>query len=826
MCYGLTNPAARPRGRVGGQSPAGGRSQDHRRFGAWATTSSPRCPGAIPFGGLDADDPLAFKVYQPDRLVLGKRMEEHLRIGVCLWHSFAWDGRDMFGAGTLDRPWLAPGRDPMDGGPREDGRGLRVPRQARRPVLLLPRRRRRARGRDLRGVQRQPRRARRRGRSATRSAPACGSCGAPPTCSPTRATRPAPPRTPTRRCSPTPRRRSGTCSRSPSAWAARTTSCGAGARATTRCSTPTCAARASSSPGSCTSSPSTSTGSASRARCSSSPSRWSRRSTSTTTTPRPSTASSSGTASTGEYRLNIEANHATLAGHCFHHEVAYAVANGMFGSIDANRGDPQNGWDTDQFPNSVEDLVMPLYEILKGGGFTTGGFNFDAKLRRQSIDRTDLFHAHIGGIDTLARALLIAADMLEAGTLASMVEAALRRLGRRRWARDPGRSDVAGGPRRAGRGGRDRPARGQRPPGAVRERGEPATSGEPADGGAGGRPRDRRLDDGDQGGPRRRGRDPSSASPRASTRSSSRIRCGASRTRRLVDRRRSGDPRRPGRDRGRPVDDRGRRASRGRCTASCCSTRRTGSSGRRSCGTTSGRARSATLIRQALGPERLIADHGQRRPHGVHGAEARLGPRPRARRLGPGRPRAAAQGLRPAAADRRARPRQGRRGGHPPVRPGGARLVGRGARGAGRSRAAWLPPTFEGPEVTGVVTAGGGGGDGAARGHARRRRRRRPGGERGGRRRGGAGPDGALAGDVGGRLRHDRRAALRTGGPRPRLLPRGAGPLAPHVGDALGRRQPALVPGRDGARSLVRRPRGRRPRTFRPEATGCRSCRT
>jgi xylose isomerase len=124
----------------------------------------------------------------------------------------------------------------------------------------------------------------------------------------------------------------------------------------------------------------------------------------------------------GEYRLNIEANHATLAGHSFHHEVAYAVANGMFGSIDANRGDPQNGWDTDQFPNSVEDLVMPLYEILRYGGFSTGGFNFDAKLRRQSLHRTDLFHAHIGGIDTLARALLAAADLVERGTLAAIVE--------------------------------------------------------------------------------------------------------------------------------------------------------------------------------------------------------------------------------------------------------------------------------------------------------------------------------------------------------------------------------------------------------------------
>jgi xylose isomerase len=118
-----------------------------------------------------------------------------------------------------------------------------------------------------------------------------------------------------------------------------------------------------------------------------------------------------------EYRVNIEANHATLAGHTFHHEVAYAIANGIFGSIDANRGDYQNGWDTDQFPNSVDELSLAMYEIIRNGGFSTGGFNFDAKLRRQSMARTDLFHGHIGGIDTLARALLVAADMVERGTL-------------------------------------------------------------------------------------------------------------------------------------------------------------------------------------------------------------------------------------------------------------------------------------------------------------------------------------------------------------------------------------------------------------------------
>jgi len=119
----------------------------------------------------------------------------------------------------------------------------------------------------------------------------------------------------------------------------------------------------------------------------------------------------------GEYFVNIEGNHATLGGHSFHHEVAYAVEHGVLGSIDANRGDHQNGWDTDQFPNSVEEMSLVVYEILKGGGFTTGGFNFDTKLRRQSMDRVDLFHGHIGAMDTLAQSLLVAAQLIDDGGL-------------------------------------------------------------------------------------------------------------------------------------------------------------------------------------------------------------------------------------------------------------------------------------------------------------------------------------------------------------------------------------------------------------------------
>ena len=122
-----------------------------------------------------------------------------------------------------------------------------------------------------------------------------------------------------------------------------------------------------------------------------------------------------------EIKVNIEANHATLAGHSFHHEIATAIALGIFGSVDANRGDPQLGWDTDQFPISVEENALVMYEILKAGGFTTGGLNFDAKVRRQSTDKYDLFYGHIGGMDTMALALKIAAKMLADGQLDRLV---------------------------------------------------------------------------------------------------------------------------------------------------------------------------------------------------------------------------------------------------------------------------------------------------------------------------------------------------------------------------------------------------------------------
>jgi len=124
-----------------------------------------------------------------------------------------------------------------------------------------------------------------------------------------------------------------------------------------------------------------------------------------------------------EVKVNIEANHATLSGHSFEHEISLAQALGIFGSIDMNRGDPQLGWDTDQFPNNVPETAMAMYHIIKGGGFTTGGLNFDAKVRRQSLTPEDLFHAHIGGMDVSARALLIAERLITEGRLTAEVDA-------------------------------------------------------------------------------------------------------------------------------------------------------------------------------------------------------------------------------------------------------------------------------------------------------------------------------------------------------------------------------------------------------------------
>ncbi len=375
----------------------------------------------IGFGGLGSTSSLAFKVYEPDRLVLGKRMEDHLRVGVCFWHSFAWPGTDMFGSGTLDRPWITEPMDPMDAARMKMAAAfefftkLGVPWYCFHDRDVAPDGRSFAEFRanldaladDAAAYQE---------RTGVRLLWGTANLFSHPRYAAGAATNPDP---------------------AVFAYAAAqvknmlevTQRLGGenyvlwGGREGYDTLLNTDLRREA----------------AQLARFLHLVAEHKHKIGFTgmlLIEPKPmeptkhqydfDSATVHGflvrNGLDGEYRLNIEANHATLAGHSFHHEVAYAVANGMFGSIDANRGDPQNGWDTDQFPNSVEDMALPLYEILRAGGFTTGGFNFDAKLRRQSMHRTDLFHAHIGGIDTVARALLVAADMLQEGTLARMVD--------------------------------------------------------------------------------------------------------------------------------------------------------------------------------------------------------------------------------------------------------------------------------------------------------------------------------------------------------------------------------------------------------------------
>ena len=122
-----------------------------------------------------------------------------------------------------------------------------------------------------------------------------------------------------------------------------------------------------------------------------------------------------------DFKLNIEVNHATLAQHTFEHELTVAANDNMLGSIDANRGDYQNGWDTDQFPNNIEETARAMMVFLKAGGLQGGGVNFDAKIRRNSTDLEDLFHAHIGGADTFARGILVADKVLNDPAFSSIV---------------------------------------------------------------------------------------------------------------------------------------------------------------------------------------------------------------------------------------------------------------------------------------------------------------------------------------------------------------------------------------------------------------------
>ncbi|MDP9424137.1 MAG: xylose isomerase [Pseudomonadota bacterium] len=377
-------------------------------------------PDRIEFGGLTSREPLSFKVYEPDRLVGGKRMEDHLRVAVCLWHSFNWPGSDVFGAGTFDRPWLTAGNDPMTAARDKVDAAFEFIEKLGAPFFCFHDRDVAPEGASF---------AESRSNLEAMLAHIEGHMA-----------------------------RTG----AKLLWGT-----------ANLFSHPRYAAGAATSPD-----PEIYAWGALQVREMLETTHWlggsnyvlwgGREGYDTILNtdlnreldqfgrflsmvvehkhkigfdgtiliePKPhepakhqydrDVATVYGFLKhyglEKEIKVNIEANHATLAGNSFEHEIATAVAYDIFGSIDINRGDPQNGWDTDQFPNDVAGLTLAMLYILKGGGMQNGGFNFDAKIRRQSVDPVDLFYGHIGGIDVLAKALLNAEAIIKDGRLQSFI---------------------------------------------------------------------------------------------------------------------------------------------------------------------------------------------------------------------------------------------------------------------------------------------------------------------------------------------------------------------------------------------------------------------
>ncbi len=375
----------------------------------------------IEYEGPDSDNSLAFRWYDKDRIVLDKTMEDHLRFGVCYWHSFAWNGSDIFGAGTFDRPWTAEGGDPMAQAAQKMDAAFEFFEKLGAPFFSFH-------DRDI-------------APEGATFAESCANLDAMVDQAEAHMNRTG----------------------MKLLWGT--------AQAFFQ---PRYAAGAATNPN-----PEVFAHAAAQVKhCMDATQRlgganyvlWGGREGYETLLntdmaheldqlgrflnmvveykhqigfdgtiliePKPQeptkhqydydTATVYGFLKKygleDEIKVNIEVNHATLSGHDFVHELATAVGHGIFGSVDANRGDEQLGWDTDQFPNSVEQMSLAVYEILRGGGFTTGGFMFDTKLRRQSLARDDLFHGHVGAMDTMARSLLVAADLIENADLSGAVE--------------------------------------------------------------------------------------------------------------------------------------------------------------------------------------------------------------------------------------------------------------------------------------------------------------------------------------------------------------------------------------------------------------------
>ena len=369
----------------------------------------------IKFEGPDSENPLAYRYYNKDQMVLGKRMEDHLRMAVCYWHTFCWDGFDIFGAGTFDRPWQNPANDRSAadakmaaafefftklGLPYYCFHDVDVTEASATPDELSNNFKRAS---DRLGTYQEetgvkllwgtanlfshPRYA---AGGLTNPDPEVAACAV----------------RQIRDCLETTNRLGG---ENYVLW---------GGREGYDTLLNTDLTRELENFGrflSMVVEHKHKIGFKGKILIE----------------PKPhepmyhqydfDTATIYGFLSRfgllGEVHVNIEPNHATLSGHSFAHEVATAVSLDMMGSIDINSGNYQNGWDTDQFNLDVRDITLALVELLPSGGLDTGGFNFDAKVRRQSSDLTDLFHGHIGGADALARALLAAADLIERGEI-------------------------------------------------------------------------------------------------------------------------------------------------------------------------------------------------------------------------------------------------------------------------------------------------------------------------------------------------------------------------------------------------------------------------
>jgi xylose isomerase len=395
----------------------------------------------IPYLGPESDDPLAFHWYDADRLVAGRRMADHLRFAVCYWHSFAWDGFDIFGAGTLDRPWhptFAPAADPMEAARRKMDAAFEFFAKLGVPFYCFHDRDIAPEGSSFKES------AALLDEMVDRAAEHQERTGVTPLWG-------------TANLFTNPRYQAGAATNpDPEVFAYAAAQVAHCLEATHRLGGQNYVL-------------------------------WGGREGYDTLLntdlrreldqlgrflslvvehkhrigfggtiliePKPFEPTKhqydydvaavhaflQRYGLDTEVKVNIEVNHATLSGHDFAHEVAVAAGAGILGSVDANAGDDRLGWDVDRFPISVEQMTLGMLEILRAGGFTTGGFNFDAKLRRQSIDRTDLFHGHIGGMDTLARALLAAAAILESGELDA--ERAARYAG---WDGELGQAILAG----------------------------------------------------------------------------------------------------------------------------------------------------------------------------------------------------------------------------------------------------------------------------------------------------------------------------------------------------------------------------------------------